>query len=134
MARCVAKSCDAGGTPPRPPSPAQERARVLFTLSRFLSWASFSHLPEWWQSERAEWRMLAGGTTPSAPAGTFSPDLIPAIRGGLCREKSSGHSFLPFILWLTCTLVTVLKGKRSIRLCRPEQPRKNNGCSDVYNS
>ena len=83
MASCVAKSYDVGGAPPRPPSPAQERARVLFTLSRFLSWASFSHLPEQWQSKRAEWRMLAGGTTPSAPAGTFSPDLIPAIRRSL---------------------------------------------------
>ena len=44
--------------------------------------------------------------------------------GGLCREKSSGHSFLPFILWLTCTLVTVLRGKRSIRFADLSSPGK----------
>lgn len=35
MAHSVAKSCDAGGTPPSPPTPAQERAHALFTLSGF---------------------------------------------------------------------------------------------------
>lgn len=103
MARSVAKSCDAGRTPPGPPTPAQERAQALFTLSGFQNEASFSHRPErqqqHQQSERAEWKMLAVGTAPSAPAGTFLPDLwFQPSEEALNGEKSSGCSFLPFIV------------------------------------
>lgn len=55
MACSVAKSCDAGRTPPSPPTPVQERARALFTLSGFQNRTSFSHQQEQQQqSECAE--------------------------------------------------------------------------------
>lgn len=94
MACSVAKSCDAGRTPPSAPSPAQERARALFTLSEFQNRTSLV------TSKRSSSRVsvqikgwLTVGTpheekprrkTPLCCAGWdfLAWSLIPLIRGG----------------------------------------------------
>lgn len=85
MACSVAKFCDAGRTPPSAPTPAQERACALFTLSGFQNRTSFSHQQEQQQqSECADKRMANCGNhtrrgtsqkDTSVLAGTFLPHL-----------------------------------------------------------
>lgn len=95
MAHSVAKSCDAGRTPPSPSAPAQERTHVLFTLSGFQNRARFSY-----QQQQHRRSMQIKGLLAVGPTRDEEPlRMTPLCLLGLSCRISDSNCYKWFSLW-----------------------------------